>query len=233
MNSIPVLLLHGALGSSVQLHPLQRALELTGRKVFVMNFSGHSGAPFSLNGFGIEVFADDVLQFLEKHDLHRVDVVGYSMGGYVALWFAFQFPKFVGRIITLGTKFDWTPESARQEVARLDSEKILLKVPAFARLLEHRHAPNSWKELLSLTGEMMLHLGTSPLLTEEILKKIQHPVLVCLGDLDDMADRTYSEAVANLLPHGQFLLLNATPHPLEKVDLQGWVDIVHRYFSGE
>ncbi|MBL7843122.1 MAG: alpha/beta fold hydrolase [Cyclobacteriaceae bacterium] len=221
----PVLLLHGALGASTQLEPLKHKLEGSGRTVYAMNFSGHAGEPFR-KSFGIEIFADDVLAFLSKHNLNQVDVFGYSMGGYVAVWFALMHTERIRKIVTLGTKFDWSPESAEKEVRKLNADKILEKVPAFARILEHRHAPNDWKELLKKTGEMMTDLGNKPLLTEENLKTLHNHIVVCLGDQDDMADRSFSEQVANWLPNGVFRLLENTPHPIEKVDLD---KIIGRY----
>ncbi|HRJ31531.1 MAG TPA: alpha/beta fold hydrolase [Cyclobacteriaceae bacterium] len=221
----PVLLLHGALGASTQLEPLKHKLERSGRTVYVMNFSGHAGEPFR-ESFGIEIFADDILSFVIKHNLKQADVFGCSMGGYVALWFALNHPQRIGKIVTLGTKFDWSVESAEKEVRKLNADKILEKVPAFARILEHRHAPNDWKELLKKTGIMMIGLGNKPLLTQENLKTLQNHIVVCLGDQDDMADRSFSEQVANWLPNGVFRLLENTPHPIEKVDLHTVVQLI-------
>ncbi len=216
---IPLLLLHGALGSSTQLDPLKRILVEEGFDVYSLNFSGHSGEPFSSN-FGIETFTENILTFLNSKNLHTVNIFGYSMGGYVALWFAHLCPDRVGGIITLGTKFDWTPESALKEVKKLNADKIIEKVPAFARILQTRHAPNDWKELLEKTATMMLRLGDQPLLDESVVRKIHHHTFILLGDLDDMADRKYSEEVSRMLVNGKFIELLATPHPIEKVDLQ-------------
>ncbi len=213
------LLLHGALGAKEQMKPLQQLLEESGRTVYAMNLSGHGGEPFS-DGFGIETFAKDAYLFLENHQLASVTIFGYSMGGYVAFWLALQHPDKVDSIVTLGTKFDWSPESAEREIRKMNPEKILEKVPAFARILEHRHAPNGWKELMNKTADMMKNLGDRPLLTPENLKQIKHRVEVLLGDEDDMADRAYSQQVANWLPNGHFTLLPQTPHPIEKVNLQ-------------
>ncbi|MBL7859102.1 MAG: alpha/beta hydrolase [Cyclobacteriaceae bacterium] len=226
-----ILLLHGALGSQLQLRELQLALEQHGNITYTLDFSGHCGVPFSPDGFGIERFSLDVLEFLQERQLTEVNIFGYSMGGYVALWFALQHPELVGKILTLGTKFDWSPESAHREVIKLDPEKIAVKVPAFARILEHRHSPSKWKELLHRTADMMTRLGATPLLTEEILRKINHPVLICLGDRDDMADRDYSLAVSDLLPNGKFLALAETPHPIEKVACPELAQIIHSYCS--
>jgi pimeloyl-ACP methyl ester carboxylesterase len=148
------------------------------------------------------------------------------MGGYVALWLAHEQPESVGKIITLGTKFDWSPASAQSEVKKLIPEKILEKVPAFARILEHRHAPNDWKELLEQTSALMLRLGHRPILNENVLKSIRHEVLVCLGDQDDMADARYTEQVASVMPNGKFKLLANTHHPIERVDLDTLVSIL-------
>lgn len=225
MNAI--LLLHGALGSKSQLEPLKSVLEKEGREVYSLNFSGHSGKPYR-DLFGIETFAQDVSQFLEDNKISQADIFGYSMGGYVALWLAHIRPDRVGKIVTLGTKFDWDPESAAKEVKKVNPEKILEKIPAFARILEQRHAPNDWKDLLRKTAAMMTALGNSPLLTLPVLKTILHPVSILLGDQDDMADRAYSEVVASSLPNGNFELLSNTPHPIEKVNLELLTPFVQR-----
>lgn len=215
----PVLLLHGALGSKSQLESLKTSLEENGFVVYTMNFSGHSGEPFK-SRFGIETFAEDVISFLNKNELKRVDLFGYSMGGYVAIWVAHRYPEFAGKIVALGTKFDWSVESAAKELKKIDPEKIIEKVPAFARILEQRHAPNDWRELLYKSAAMVKGLGEQPLLTEKILQRIRNEVLILLGDLDDVADLMYSKKVAEILPNGKFISLEKTPHPVERVDVK-------------
>jgi pimeloyl-ACP methyl ester carboxylesterase len=226
----PVLLLHGALGSATQLNPLKASLKEHGFTVYSMNFSGHSGESFSAQ-FGIETFAADVEKFLKANQLKQADIFGYSMGGYVALWLAYLHPEVVGKIITLGTKFDWNPESAAREIHKVNPDKILEKVPAFARVLEQRHAPNDWKELLQKTSDMMEQLGNKPLLSEQILATIKAEVLVLRGDQDDMADLMYSKKVAEMLPHAKFASLEKTPHPIERADVKFLTRILTEKFK--
>lgn len=214
-----ILLLHGALGALQQLEPLKQLLVSGGRQVYSMNFSGHGGKAFSPRGFGIDVFANDVISFLDDNGVKQADIFGYSMGGYVAIWLAHKFPERIGKIITLGTKFDWDVTSAQKEVARMNADKIIEKIPAFARILETRHAPNDWKELLDRTKEMMLALGNNPMITADVAGELSHRILILLGDLDDMADPSYSETIASALPNGSFRLLVNTPHPIEKTNL--------------
>ncbi|HMP98313.1 MAG TPA: alpha/beta fold hydrolase [Cyclobacteriaceae bacterium] len=221
-----IVLLHGALGAASQFAELSQRLNANGTQVYPLNFSGHGGADFSNNGFGIEVFAEELKNFLDEHALKNIDVFAYSMGGYVALWLAHQHPAYFKRIITLGTKFDWSPEAAAKEVKLLNPEKLLEKIPAFAKTLQERHEPNDWKLLMQKTADMMLALGEKPLLTETVLKQIDIPVLVCQGELDNMADMNYTKQVASFLPNGKFLMMKSSPHPFEKINLKTILEII-------
>ena len=226
----PVLLLHGALGSKTQLDPLKAKLLALGFNVFTLNFSGHSGEPFSTS-FGIETFAEDVKRFIELRNLGKVNIFGYSMGGYVAVWLAAKHPTVVNRVVTLGTKFDWDPTSAEKEIRKVNPEKIQEKVPAFARILESRHAPNDWKDLLGHTATMMKNLGDEPLLNKEVLPTIKHDITILLGDHDDMADPQFSKDVSTWLPNGHYKTLDNTHHPIERTDLNLLCKILEKRFS--
>lgn len=225
-----ILLLHGALGCSGQFDNLSKALTNEGFTVYKLNFSGHGGQPFT-KSFGIETFAAEVHDFLTENDLQNIPVFGYSMGGYVAMWLAHVCPSLIGRIVTLGTKFDWSPDSAAHEVKKLDPKKVEEKVPAFARLLESRHHPNDWKELMVKTSNMMVRLGNAPLLTRVTLNTITNRTLILLGDQDDMADRSFSNDVATIISHGRFQLLSDTPHPIEKVDIRKLTTILATFLE--
>lgn len=220
-----VLLLHGALGCSAQLEPLKLALQQKGLTVYDLNFSGHGGQSFS-EKFGIEQFARESRNYIISNKLESVSAFGYSMGGYVAVWLAHQHSELISKVMTLGTKFDWSPELAAREISKMNPEKIEQKIPAFARLLQQRHAPNDWKELIQKTTTMMQQLGDAPLLTEKILSEIKTPITITLGDADDMADRAYSQKVSMLMPNAKFHLLANTPHPIEKVNVTEIVRLI-------
>jgi esterase/lipase len=128
-----LLVLHGALGAQQQFEELKTLLE-SQFTVHTLNFEGHGGrtsnAPFSM-----DLFVENVRDYLQENNLSSCSVFGYSMGGYVALKFAAKFPGTVNEIVTLGTKFGWSPEIALKETAMLNPEKIEEKVPKFAAAL--------------------------------------------------------------------------------------------------
>lgn len=214
----PLILLHGALGSAAQFEALKPLLP-TGRPLYIPDFPGHGGlsadAPFSMARF-----TDFLIDLMDREGLAQADVFGYSMGGYVALRAAARLPEKIKRIYTLGTKFDWSPETAARETAMLNPEKIEAKVPAFAQALEARHAPADWKQVLLQTAGMMTDLGAgNGRLSSETLAAIRCPVVVGLGEHDNMVAETESRAAAEMLPAGRFDILPGSKHPIEQVDV--------------
>ena len=211
-----LLILHGALGSSVQFEPLAEILEEEFR-VILFNFTGHAGKPIQDEPFSIKLFAEEVKSLIEKSRISPCDIFGYSMGGYAALYAAKHYPGIIGKIFTLGTKFDWNEETSAREVKMLNPTKLEEKVPAFARILEQRHAPEDWKLVMSKTAEMMINLGKQNELTYDELGSITNEVTVAVGDRDNMVSISETESAFKSLTNGRMIVMPGTEHPIEKV----------------
>ena len=213
-----ILLLHGAIGAKDQLIPLQGRLK-DQFNVYTMSFVGHGERADDGHPFSMSHFANDVIAFLDDNNIQKINIFGYSMGGYVALYLAKFHPERVNNIITLGTKFKWNSEIASKESALLSAEKIQLKVPKFAQILEHRHSGSDWKKVLRKTQELLSALGEQNSLELEDYTSINHQVKILLADQDDMVSEKESEAVSEQLPNGTFSYLKNSFHPIEKVDM--------------
>jgi len=216
MNDL--ILLHGAMGSSDSLEDLKQVLS-TSFNCHSFNFGGHGKEAFNKEGFGIEYFANELKEFIEVKHLNKPHIFGYSMGGYVALYLASQEPNSLGKIVTLGTKFGWSPEAAEKETSRMNPDVMEEKIPAYTQKLEQVHG-QQWKELVWQTGAMMIELGEAPLLNIDSLNKVGNRTLVMRGSEDQMVDDVESKWAVAHLPKGQFKLLEGQPHPIEKLDLQ-------------
>ena len=222
-----IILLHGAIGAKDQLESLAVELKQQGYNVFTLSFSGHGQTPFQVN-FGIEQFALELEQFITINNLDKPTVFGYSMGGYVALYLAKQQPTLLGNIITLGTKFEWSPEISAKEIKMLDSKTIIEKVPKFAEALQKRHGQD-WELLLQKTAEMMLSLGNKNALSLGDFTAIENKVLIGLADKDNIVSLEETTAVYKQLKNGAMYMLPNTKHPIETVDSKLLVELVGRF----
>lgn len=224
-----LLLLHGALGSGAQLAPLRQALSPY-FTTHVLTFPGHGGTALP-DAFSIPAFAGHVQQYCETNGLRRVQVFGYSMGGYVALQLARACPQLVERVATLATKFHWDEATAARETALLQPEAMEAKVPQLVKTLEQRHAPQNWKTVVQRTAALLTALGKDNLLKNEDYRALPLPVLVMLGDRDKMVGREETIAVFEALPAAELCLLPATRHPLEMVDTALLGFLLKRFFE--
>jgi esterase/lipase len=222
-----IILLHGAIGAKDQLEPFTIELKQQGYNVYTFSFSGHGQTPFQTH-FGIEQFALELKQFITTNNLQQPTVFGYSMGGYVALYLAKQQPNVLGNIITLGTKFEWSPEISAKETKMLDSKTIIEKVPKFAEALQKRHGKD-WELLLQKTAEMMLSLGNKNTLSLNDFTSIENKVLIGLADKDNMVSLEETTAVYKQLKNGAMYMLPNTKHPIETVNFGLLSQIVSRF----
>ena len=211
----PLLLLHGAIGSADHFEPLIK--HLSSYDVHAINFYGHGGEPGD-GPFSIEGFATQVASFINNKNITPVNIFGYSMGGYVAMYMARHLDIKIEKIITLGTKFQWNEAIAEKECEMLQPEIIENKLPAFAQSLAQRHGDAHWKTVLHKTAEMLQQMGKQNPLNTEDYTQINIPSLIMLGDKDKMVTREETITTFQSLPNAQLAILPGTPHPLEQAD---------------
>jgi pimeloyl-ACP methyl ester carboxylesterase len=211
------LLLHGAIGCKDQFTSLKNELEILGHEVYSFNFSGHGDSTLPETPFTIEKFKKELVQFVQLHTLENCIVFGYSMGGYIALYTAIEYPALFSKIVTLGTKLNWSPEIAAQEIKNVNPQKIKEKVPAFAEKLEKAHG-STWSQLLEKTAKFMLHLGKDTPLNNETLTQISTPIVLGLADHDAMVTLDETRNAFKQLPNASMFMIPNAKHPIETVD---------------
>jgi pimeloyl-ACP methyl ester carboxylesterase len=224
-----LLLLHGAIGSKEQLQNL--AGSLAGDfHLHTIDFSGHGGQEIT-GPFSIEHFAGQILEWLRKNAMDKINIFGYSMGGYVAMYLAAHHPEHVDSIITLATKYKWTPEIAAKEASMLNPLTIEAKLPEFAVQLQQRHHPSDWKVVLEETASMLHKMGQQPPLSQADFGRINCRVLLLLGDRDRMVTQEETMEVYKLLPKAQLEILPNTHHPIEKVDVTSVATCIKKFMQ--
>lgn len=224
-----LLLLHGALGSKEQFNELEIILAEK-FKTYSLNFSGHGRRPSHHHAFTIQNFAHEALDWMNEHYIKTIDIFGYSMGGYVALWLARFYPERVGKIFTLGTKVNWNEEEAEKEIKMLNAERIMEKVPAFAQTLSDRHGEHEWKSVMSKTALLMKDLAHTHLAEQDFIK-IENRVLLSRGGQDSMITFDETDYVHHLLKNSEFKIYENVPHSIEQVPVELLRKEMERFFS--
>lgn len=211
-----LILLHGALGHSSNFEPYEQYLS-EHFHVHKILFQGHGNTSIPAEGIHMSDYVQQLHRYCEEHALEEVDIFGYSMGGYVALIYALQYPGKVSSILTLATKLNWTEEGAIKESKMLNPNVIADKVPKYAAQLATLHGTEQWKTLLPAIAGMMIGLGKQPLLTTENYAHINTRVQLMIGDKDVMVTLDETLQAAKTIPEAQLAVLPNTKHPIEQV----------------
>lgn len=223
-----LLILHGAIGAKKQFATLVKILS-EDFTVHCLEFYGH-GDSIDFDGeISIDLFVQQTKEFLEVNKIDKPFVFGYSMGGYVALRLEAELQGSFSSVLTLGTKFDWNPESAARESKMVNPEKIKEKIPQFANYLETLHG-NNWEKLLIKTGSMMLEMGDQPPITTSLLKGIQIPVKCVRGSQDVMVSEDETRWAVDAIPNSSYLEIVDWPHPIDKLPTSDLAKMIERFF---
>jgi 3-oxoadipate enol-lactonase len=103
----PVLLLHGWTVSA-DLNFLALYGELAARhRVIALDHRGHGRGMRSRTAFSLEDCADDAAALLDELGLGPVIVVGFSMGGAIAMLLHHRHPELVAGMVFCGTALEW------------------------------------------------------------------------------------------------------------------------------
>jgi esterase len=94
----PLLIIHGFLGTSDNWKTLGGQFVENGFQVHALDMRNH-GRSFHSDVFDYAAMVQDVYDYCEEHNLQQVDMVGHSMGGKIAMFFATQHPEKVNKLV--------------------------------------------------------------------------------------------------------------------------------------
>jgi esterase len=96
---LPVLVLHGLLGSARNWTGVAKTLAETHR-VFALDLRNHGRSPWA-ETMSFDEMAGDVAAFIDRHGLSPAAVIGHSLGGKVAMRVALIRPDLVRRLVVV------------------------------------------------------------------------------------------------------------------------------------
>lgn len=180
----PLILLHGGFGSVEMFGPVVDLLA-AGRRVIGVDLQSHGRTPTPDRPMRFETMADDIAALVDHLGLGHADVMGFSLGGGVALRTAIQHPGVVRRLVLVSTPFrrsGWYPEMVAGMAQMGDAAEPMKQTPlyeAYARI-----APNvdDWPVLFAQAGELMrLDCDWSA-----DIPGLAVPVMIVAGDADGL-----------------------------------------------
>jgi pimeloyl-ACP methyl ester carboxylesterase len=154
----PLILLHGGLGATSMFGPNLPALA-KGRQVIAVDLQGHGRTADIDRPLSAELMAEDIAALIKHLKLERPDLMGYSLGGGVALFVAIRHPELVGKLVVVSTPIRrnaFYPEIlAQQKQVTAEAAEAMKQTPMYQLYASIAPRPEDWPRLLSKIGEGM------------------------------------------------------------------------------
>lgn len=98
-DGCPLIILHGFLAAARNWRTVAKQLAQQ-RTVYVLDMRNHGNSPHHTQ-MDYPTMADDVLAFMNQHDLPQAHLLGHSMGGKAAMCFALQHAQRVKQLVVV------------------------------------------------------------------------------------------------------------------------------------
>lgn len=251
-EGFPIILLHGFTGSR---QSWQRFCTSIGRQstMYMVDLIGHgkTESPDLLHRYDIKSVASDLNEIMNELGLEKADILGYSMGGRVAITFAALYPERVNRLILEST----TPgieesEKRTERIAQDERLATLIETDGLSSFISfwegisifetQRNLPVSIRERIreqrlknstrglaySLRG---MGTGSQPSWWNHI-ERFPFQTLIMTGEMDEKFCRIAKEMMKKL-KKGQWVIIHGCGHTIHVEDPEKFGTIVSEFLS--
>lgn len=179
----PLILLHGGVGAIEMFGPILPALAQN-RQVVAVDLQAHGRTADIDRPLSYELMADDIAALIKHLELEKADIMGYSLGGGVALRTAIQHPGLVRKLVLVSTTFKrdgWYPEilAGMAQMGPGAAEPVK-QTPMYQLYANIAPKPEDWPVLLTKLGDLL----RKDYDWSKDVAAIKSPTMIVVGDAD-------------------------------------------------
>jgi len=176
----PLILLHGGVNPDCFGNNLAELAK--GRQVIAVHLQAHGRTPDTDRPLRCETMGDDIAALIGHLKLSKADIMGYSLGSFVALQTAIRHPGVVDRLVLLAARM--RQDDAYPEVVaafnQLEANAAMLGGSVKASPLAQAYPDVDWTNLFRKVGE----LTKRPFDWSADIAKLQARTLLVFADAD-------------------------------------------------
>ena len=162
-------------------------------QVYAVDTRGHGKTPRGIEPFAIRQFAEDLLGFMDGHQMEKAHILGFSDGANIAMIFAIRYPERVDRLILNGGNLDSRGVKRSTQIPIEMGYKIARK---FANKSDSARR----------NAEMLGLMVNDPNIMPEELSAIKAKTLVVAGT-NDMIREEHTRLIASGIPDAELVLI--------------------------
>jgi pimeloyl-ACP methyl ester carboxylesterase len=178
-----LILLHGGLGSTEDFADILPVLS-QGHRAIAVDLQAHGRTGDIDRPMSADAMADDIAALMKYLGIEKADVMGYSLGGAVALRTAVRHPKVVRKLVLVSTPFchdGWYPElSAAMAQLGAGAAELMKQDPLYQAYSRVAPKPADFPVLPAKVGDLIRQDYD----WSKDVAGITSPMLLVFGDAD-------------------------------------------------
>jgi pimeloyl-ACP methyl ester carboxylesterase len=239
----PLLYLHG-LGGWGRWESYHLALGIT-NLVYAPQLPGWQNGQIPQGVTSVRDYAEVMVKFLDAVGVHQVDLVGHSIGGWIALYMVVDHPERVWRLVLADSMGLEVAEAPAANLETIDEETFLRA--AFARtgvvliagdfggvledVRQGREFTQQWKGR-EIVVKLVQGQYSDPELTKKV-KTITADTLIIWGQQDTLVPWRQGEVLAGLIPRSKFAVIADAGHMPMREKRETFQRIVRNFLVGQ
>jgi pimeloyl-ACP methyl ester carboxylesterase len=205
----PVILLHGYADSWRSFEPILSEFSFA-FQTFALDLRGHGNSDKPEDGYKVEDFVADLEGFMDSMGLERSNIVGHSLGSFIAQVFAAEHPDRIRKLLLISS----APSASDNAILRgLKTEVDALGDPVDKAFVEAFQEPSSplaqdfMDTIISESMKVPAHVWQKVLSSllqidnSAILGSIEAPTLIAWGSRDTIFTRADQDMLITKIPH--------------------------------
>ena len=196
-------------------------------KVVRFDLRGHGKSPLGEDEISIGTYANDLKSLLDELDITKANLIGFSLGGAVAMDFALKFPNRVSSLVLMSTFYKCDDDLAgvfNQFIDALDSsfedffDFMLPKVLCPDVIENNREELEFLKQESSKTANIDAYkIATKACFKYDVenqLSQISVPTLILAGKYDEIFPKCIQESLSNKIKNSKLIVFDNSKHNL-------------------
>jgi len=221
----PLLILHGVFGTADNWVTLAKKFGKY-RKVYLIDQRNHGLSPHDPS-FTYDAMVNDIRLFLMAHDIIKPDILGHSMGGKVAMFFAVKYPDLLNKLMVIDIAPKFYPihhDVILEGLKAIDIGKISKRQEADEELAEYVESATvrqfllknlkrnptgfAWKMNLNVIYDNIANVGKGL----EPEDKFNHQTLFVRGALSKYILDEDLDSIKKHFPHSNLVTIHGASH---------------------
>ncbi len=196
-------------------------------QVIRLDFRGHGESELDDDEITIGQFANDLTNLLEELDVDKINLIGFSLGGAVALDFAVKYPEKVSSLVLMSSFFKINEGSEKILIQLKDAlessfedfyDLILPKVLCPDVIDENKNELVALKEIASKTANTQAYIKAIDACldfdVEDRLCEIDIPTLILAGKYDGMFELDTQIQLQSKIKDSKLIVFDNVKHNL-------------------